>query len=283
MSGTGNATLTITVDSSKLGGPGPTYGIITVTDPAALNSPQVIEVWGTIYPSGGSGVPFGDFATPLDNTTGVTGAIPVTGWVLDDIETTSVQICRDPVLGTNALGDILVAISRQSLDVHLKKAVIDPLGMTDTSYKVPRAKSARVATVHRRVGPSTHEDPNPYPLPGYVSADGDLFSTANDYGRLVRMLLNDGSIDGRRVLSEDAVRAMRAAQMGDLRVRTQPSANPGMSRPFPLGAVTDTWGLGFQLAGPGGGPTAAAKEVCPGADFTIPSSGRIRCGAWALS
>jgi CubicO group peptidase (beta-lactamase class C family) len=155
--------------------------------------------------------------------------------------------------GTNALGDILVAITRRSLDAYLKSAVIGPLGMTDTSYKVPRAKSARVATVHRRVGLSTEEDPNPYPIPGYVSADGDLFSTANDYGRLVRMLLNDGMIDGQRVLSEDAVRAMRTPQMGNLRVRTQPSAKPEISRPFPLGEGIDTWGLGFQLAGPGGG------------------------------
>jgi CubicO group peptidase (beta-lactamase class C family) len=60
-------------------------------------------------------------------------------------------------------------------------------------------------------------------------------------------------IDGRRVLSEEAMRLVRAPQMGDLRVRTQPSTNPGVALPFPLGAGTDTWGLGFQLAGPGGG------------------------------
>jgi CubicO group peptidase (beta-lactamase class C family) len=156
--------------------------------------------------------------------------------------------------GTNALGDILVALSGQPLDAHLNSVVIGPLGMTDTSYVVPKEKATRVATIHRRTNYSTREDPNPDPLPGYVNADGGLFSTAEDYGRLVRMLLNDGVIDGRRVLSEEAMRLARAPQMGDLRVRTQPAANPGMTRPFPLGAGTDTWGLGFQLAGPGGGP-----------------------------
>jgi CubicO group peptidase (beta-lactamase class C family) len=155
--------------------------------------------------------------------------------------------------GTNALGDILVAFSGQALDDHLNSAVLGPLGMTETSYEVPREKAGRVATVHRRADQSTREEPNPDPLPGYVSADGGLFSTTNDYGRLLRMLLNDGVIDGRRLLSEGAIRAIRTRQMGDLLVRMQPSSNPGMTRPFPLGAGTDTWGLGFQLAGPGGG------------------------------
>ena len=153
--------------------------------------------------------------------------------------------------GTNALGDIIVAISGQSLDAYLNSAVLRPLGMTDTTYVVPQAKTKRVVTVHRRTDYSTREDPNPDPLPGFVNADGGLFSTAEDYGRLVRMLLNDGVIDGRRLLSKEAIDAIRAPQMGDLRVRLQPSANPGMARPFPLGAGTDTWGLGFQLAGPG--------------------------------
>jgi CubicO group peptidase (beta-lactamase class C family) len=153
--------------------------------------------------------------------------------------------------GTNALGDIIVAISGQSLDAYLNSAVLGPLGMRDTTYMVPQAKAERVATVHRRTEHSTREEPNPDPLPGYVNADGGLFSTAEDYGRLVRMLLNDGVSDGRRLLSKEAINAIRAPQMGALRVRTQPSADPGMARPFPLGAGTDTWGLGFQLAGPG--------------------------------
>jgi hypothetical protein len=44
-------------------------------------------------------LPFGSFDTPLNNTTGISGAIPVTGWVLDNIEVTSVDIWREPVTG----------------------------------------------------------------------------------------------------------------------------------------------------------------------------------------
>jgi hypothetical protein len=41
--------------------------------------------------------PFGSFDTPADNTTGVAGAIPVTGWALDNIEVTKVDIWRESV------------------------------------------------------------------------------------------------------------------------------------------------------------------------------------------
>ncbi|MCX6563247.1 MAG: hypothetical protein NTU60_06545, partial [Candidatus Aminicenantes bacterium] len=71
-------------------------GTITVSDPNAANSPQTINVGLTVKAAGTSTLPFGDFATPINGTTGITGAIPVTGWVLDDIEVTLVMVKRDP-------------------------------------------------------------------------------------------------------------------------------------------------------------------------------------------
>jgi hypothetical protein len=44
----------------------------------------------------GTNVPFGSFDTPVQGASGVTGAIPVTGWALDDVEVTGVKIKRDP-------------------------------------------------------------------------------------------------------------------------------------------------------------------------------------------
>ena len=41
--------------------------------------------------------PFGVIDTPANNVSGVTGAIPVTGWALDDTEVAAVNICRAPV------------------------------------------------------------------------------------------------------------------------------------------------------------------------------------------
>jgi hypothetical protein len=47
----------------------------------------------------GTTVPFGYVDTPVDGTTGVTGAIPVTGWSLDDVRVAKVQVYRDPLPG----------------------------------------------------------------------------------------------------------------------------------------------------------------------------------------
>jgi hypothetical protein len=51
-----------------------------------------------VYGVNATSAPLGFFDTPVDDgTTGITGAIPVTGWALDDIEVVKVDIWRDPV------------------------------------------------------------------------------------------------------------------------------------------------------------------------------------------
>jgi len=93
-SGTGTAVLQISVNPAGLAA-GTHTGTISVTDPSAANTPQMITVTLVVYNNGASASPFGEFATPVDGTTGITGAIPVTGWILDDVEVTQVEIKRD--------------------------------------------------------------------------------------------------------------------------------------------------------------------------------------------
>jgi len=82
-------------------------GVITVSAPGAANSPQLISVnVSSVAP----GVPYGYFDSPLNNTSGVTGAIPVTGWALDNIEVARVGIWREPVVGETASPNALVFI-----------------------------------------------------------------------------------------------------------------------------------------------------------------------------
>jgi hypothetical protein len=93
-SGTGEGILEIDVNPDSLS-PGTYSGRITVTDVKAWNSPQMIEVHLTVYALGGDSEPFGVFETPVDDSN-VYGNIPVTGWALDDVEVTKVEIKRAP-------------------------------------------------------------------------------------------------------------------------------------------------------------------------------------------
>ena len=108
-SGTGNAVLQIGANPSGLA-VGKHQGTISITDPNATNSPQTISVTLNIIGTGLSAPPFGDYSTPLDGTTGIAGAIPVTGWALDDIEVTGVTIYRNPVAGEPTQANGLVSI-----------------------------------------------------------------------------------------------------------------------------------------------------------------------------
>ena len=92
VSGTGDARLKIGVNPAGMKS-GTYSGEVTVYDPDAFNSPRVIQVILQVYPLGGDSVPFGRFDTPREGVT-VSANVPVTGWALDDIEVTRVQIKR---------------------------------------------------------------------------------------------------------------------------------------------------------------------------------------------
>ena len=106
-SGTGTAKMTVSADPTGLSA-GTYTGTITIEDPNAGNSPQTISVTFVIHSS--TQVPFGAFDTPNAGTTGVTGATPVSGWALDDIEVTKVEIWREPMQGEATAGNGLVYI-----------------------------------------------------------------------------------------------------------------------------------------------------------------------------
>ena len=96
-SGSGSANLSISVVSAGGLPAGTTVtGAITLTLTNASNTAGPITVSLSLIQNGTSTNPFGLVETPLNNTTGVTGAIPVTGWALDDVEVTRVMICRAP-------------------------------------------------------------------------------------------------------------------------------------------------------------------------------------------
>ncbi len=105
-SGAGTGKVAIAVDPAGLGIGRLQRVQVAFADPGASNSPQTVAVRLTVYAAGTTVQPFGDFATPFDGTTGITGAIPVTGWVLDDVETVKIEIWRDPVLSAGEVNSL---------------------------------------------------------------------------------------------------------------------------------------------------------------------------------
>ena len=120
--------------------------------------------------------------------------------------------------------------------------------MLDTSFAVPPEKLLRVATVHTRVRDRLVEQPNTPTQEAPVRGDGGLYSTARDYGTFLQILLNGGSLHGATIIGQKSVRMMGQNQIGSVVVDEQPAADPERTRPFPLGAGRDKFGLGFQIA-----------------------------------
>jgi len=148
---------------------------------------------------------------------------------------------------TRVLGLMVEQISGKPLDVFVRERIFQPLGMSETSYVVEPGKVARVATVHSRTDGKLVERPNGATQRSPARGDGGLYSTARDYGTFIRMLLNNGRLGSAKILTEASVKMMGDNQIGSIFVDEQPAANPALTRPFPIGAGHDKFGLGFQI------------------------------------
>jgi len=149
---------------------------------------------------------------------------------------------------TRVLGDVIQKVTGQRIDAFVQARLAGPLGMKDTFFEAPRDRYSRIVTVQQKTNGRFKETPNPETIPATMRADGGLLSTADDYGRFIRMILNKGTLNGTRVLAEKTIEEASRNHMGKMVVRPQPTANPDRSLPFPLGAGRDGWGLGFQRA-----------------------------------
>lgn len=123
--------------------------------------------------------------------------------------------------GINAAARIVEVVGGTTFDMFVQQRIFDPLGMTDTTFYPTDAQRARLATAYAKDKETGALEPVP-PRADFGSRDrppqghGGLYSTAPDYARFARMLLNAGSLDGRRYLSEAAMRFLGTPQTGDL-------------------------------------------------------------------
>ena len=117
-------------------------------------------------------------------------------------------------VATDVLGYLCEVISGQPFNVFLKERVIEPLGMVDTDFYVPAEKLDRFAANYNRgadkklVLEDNPQDSQYGSEPTFFSGGGGLVSTAADYLRFCRMLLNGGELDGQRVLGPRTIALM---------------------------------------------------------------------------
>ncbi|HEX5218896.1 MAG TPA: serine hydrolase domain-containing protein [Verrucomicrobiae bacterium] len=128
------------------------------------------------------------------------------------------QYCQS---GINAAGRIVEVVSGMTFDVFLQKRLFDPLGMTNTTFYPTSDQRARLATAYSKNRDSGLLDPVP-PRPEFgprgrpPQGNGGLYSTAPDYARFCQMLLNGGTLEGRRYLSAAALKFLSTPQTGDM-------------------------------------------------------------------
>ena len=153
---------------------------------------------------------------------------------------------------TDVSGRLVEVVSGEKLEDYFRQHIFIPLKMNDTSYNVPEAKAPRLVAQQQRAG--EHMDGDVVlqnPQAGLTIATpiggGGLASTADDYGRFMRMLLNGGELDGVRVLKAETVALMGQNQIGAVSVPALKSALPRSADFTFIADGRDKWGLGFLI------------------------------------
>jgi CubicO group peptidase (beta-lactamase class C family) len=170
--------------------------------------------------------------------------------------------------GINTLGRVVEVVSGQKFENFLERRLFRPLGMKDTTFWPTASQVRRLARSYKpaKEGRGLEETEiffikgalsdgrrTPYPA-------GGLFSTARDLARFYQMALNAGTVEGRKIISKEAIDLMTRTQTGDIKT----GFTEGMS-----------WGFGFQVVKEPQGVTAM---LAPG---TFGHGGAYATQSWA--
>jgi CubicO group peptidase (beta-lactamase class C family) len=153
---------------------------------------------------------------------------------------------------TDVLGRVIEVVTGKSLYQAVKEMLLDPLGMTDTSFYVTdAAKQPRIAepfVSDRTIGAGAMVN-DPRVAKKYESGGGGMVSTAMDYARFLQMLSNGGTLDGKRYLGPKTIAYMTSDHMGDVVHRG----------PYDLLGPGVKFGLGFAVRTEAGVATIAGS------------------------
>ena len=156
--------------------------------------------------------------------------------------------------GITTLGRIVEVVSGMPYASFMDKRIFKPLGMKDTTFWPNGGQLKRLATAYKNTADDKALEPvtityltEPYSNRKRMALPaGGLFSTAGDLAKLYLMLLAGGEMNGKRYISEPALKQMTTIQSGDLKC----SFTDGMGM-----------GLGFHIVRE---PTGVTAMLSPG-------------------
>lgn len=142
------------------------------------------------------------------------------------------------------VGKLVEAAGGLTLDRYLKDNLFDPLSMSDTGFRLGAAQRQRKARMHTRADDGgfkviDHEIPQD---PEFHMGGGGLYSTAGDYLKFTRMVLNGGA----GVLRPETIALMSRNAMGDVSCRPLKSQLPALSTDLDF-VDGMKWGLSFMI------------------------------------
>jgi CubicO group peptidase (beta-lactamase class C family) len=118
-------------------------------------------------------------------------------------------------VSSDIMGVLINRVTGMGLDAFLRQRIFEPLGMRDTAFSVPADQLHRLPTAYatnvqtgQKVLIDQAQDSSYVAAPLFPSGGGGLISTADDYLKFGRMLLNRGELDGVRILSRKTVEVM---------------------------------------------------------------------------
>jgi CubicO group peptidase (beta-lactamase class C family) len=145
---------------------------------------------------------------------------------------------------TDVLGRVIEVVSGLSLFQFEKQRLLDPLGMTETAFYVADpAKRPRIAEPmpddHFITPVAGIRDPM---LPrAWESGGAGMIGTIGDYARFAQMLLNGGTLDGRRYLKPETIALMTSDHIGpETKIARDQFYFPGDTSGFGLGFAVRT-------------------------------------------
>ena len=127
--------------------------------------------------------------------------------------------------GLDVLGYFIEIVSGMPFDQYLREHLFDPLGMDDTWFYLPDSKHSRLVQVSELDDGKWKNQKrglgfdNNYPIAGaktFFSGGAGLSSTTKDYATFLQMYLNNGELNGTRILSRTTVQTIMANQIGDI-------------------------------------------------------------------